>query len=261
MRALKVFAPITLILAGASFATPERSVELAADIPSFSTVPVTIPEATWESSTTTASSTPSTVPTAGTVVKRVPTTRPPASSTTPRRASSAVPSTTTPPPTNQPFPTTPPMYKLLMGDVRWNPCKPVTWTIDESHNPQNRSTENHAKAVQRMSEATGLVFQQVAFGGSADITFKWRPINYQGSIGYGSAHKGADGFRTNGVVIIDPARTEATYGLLLHELGHVIGLDHVYSLSDVMGNHRLPDLGQGDLQGLRIMGKQEGECL
>lgn len=49
--------------------------------------------------------------------------------------------------------------------------------------------------------------------------------------------------------------------VLLHEFGHVFGLDHVDSPSELMnaGNTRRSSWGVGDLQGLRLLGR--GPCL
>ena len=48
--------------------------------------------------------------------------------------------------------------------------------------------------------------------------------------------------------------------MLLHEFGHVIGLDHVDSPRELMheGNNDLTSFGPGDLEGLRLLGK--GPC-
>jgi hypothetical protein len=49
-------------------------------------------------------------------------------------------------------------------------------------------------------------------------------------------------------------------GVLLHELGHVFGLDHVDSRSEVMYPYAGPTaLGPGDLEGLRRLG--QGPCV
>lgn len=231
--------------------------------------PATMPSETTWSPTTHAPSTPSVTATPATsaVVAVPPTSRAAgtrASSSGPTRAASP-----TSPPSSSPATTVaetiPPTtayqgeYNVDPTGLRWNPCRTITWTIDPSGNTKNWPTDNHPRAVARMGQATGLTFAEVPFGQPADITFKWRPINYQNSIGYGSSQN-VGGWKGNGVVIIDPDRTHAYYGLLLHELGHVIGIDHVASRREIMGNTRLPDFGPGDLRGLAIVGKQEGEC-
>ena len=49
--------------------------------------------------------------------------------------------------------------------------------------------------------------------------------------------------------------------ILLHEFGHVVGLDHVDSSRELMydGNGNLDDYGPGDLEGLRRLG--QGPCI
>jgi len=76
--------------------------------------------------------------------------------------------------------------------------------------------------------------------------------------------------------VTDQARTQplangfgegATWGrVMLHELGHVFGLGHVESSSNLMKEElsqhtlRTAEFGIGDLQALRIIGK-EGGCV
>jgi hypothetical protein len=77
-----------------------------------------------------------------------------------------------------------------------------------------------------------------------------------------------------GAVVIDPSNTSnllASYGagtslgeLLLHELGHVVGLGHTSDRAQVMFPDILPlgtaAYGAGDLTGLRQLGRAAG-CL
>ena len=50
--------------------------------------------------------------------------------------------------------------------------------------------------------------------------------------------------------------------MVLHELGHVMGLDHVKVDGELMesAGGGVTDFGPGDLEGLRILGRSSG-CL
>lgn len=75
-----------------------------------------------------------------------------------------------------------------------------------------------------------------------------------------------------GFVVIDPARTAAYSGgfgsgatrgvLLMHELGHAVGLGHASDQADVMfpviSESSNGSWGSGDLQGLALVGKSAG---
>jgi hypothetical protein len=49
---------------------------------------------------------------------------------------------------------------------------------------------------------------------------------------------------------------------VLHELGHIMGLDHVQSKAELMepSGGLVTDLGPGDREGLSMLGRQAG-CL
>jgi hypothetical protein len=49
---------------------------------------------------------------------------------------------------------------------------------------------------------------------------------------------------------------------ILHELGHIMGLDHVTSKAELMepSGGYVTDFGPGDLQGLELLGRDQG-CL
>jgi hypothetical protein len=49
--------------------------------------------------------------------------------------------------------------------------------------------------------------------------------------------------------------------VLLHEFGHVFGLDHVDSPRELMSetDHDVMSFGPGDLEGLRLLG--QGPCI
>ena len=191
---------------------------------------------------------------------------------------------------------------------RWNPCQPIHYEMDLTNAPPGAPADVR-EAVQRVSEATGIDFvydgetvrtadQQI---GSAfqttlpgrprwlPLLFDWIPhrhfdfiIDTTHAAAFGLPDRG-DGDLSNtyvsGVVAIDAGdRLPMGFGerysvgvVLIHELGHIMGLGHVgsaYELMwspDVPGAAPVPDLGQtdwgpGDIEGLANLGRDAG-CL
>jgi hypothetical protein len=151
--------------------------------------------------------------------------------------------------------------------VRWNPCghairvgwsfggRPLSWTL--------------VTAVVKLQAATGLRF---SFVGSApsDITVVVRPIaDAWGSTDVSAAWNRSRTARyiTHATISLNSNRPDnpgwTAYGsvgpLLLHELGHAVGLNHVYATNEVMNpDSRLLDYGPGDREGLWYLGARAG---
>ena len=64
-----------------------------------------------------------------------------------------------------------------------------------------------------------------------------------------------------GKILKQPEGEQVVRAVVLHELGHVVGLDHVDAKSQLMfkrSQHGVTDFGAGDLTGLAALGK--GGC-
>ena len=66
--------------------------------------------------------------------------------------------------------------------------------------------------------------------------------------------------RTSGSILREPHGTESLRAIVLHELGHIVGLAHVDDPHELMygDNIGMTDFGPGDLTGLARLG--QGAC-
>ncbi|MFN0027921.1 MAG: hypothetical protein ACKV2O_12190 [Acidimicrobiales bacterium] len=181
------------------------------------------------------------------------------------------------------------LYQLSGGGyARWNPCATLTYRVNLSGAPSFARSELD-KAVAKVEAATGLDLVELGettegnngtppADAKAVISFV-SPAEYPGigavaGLGGGSYYppwNGQDPFVASGFVLINETLgysqgTSGTglEGLLLHELGHMIGLNHVASTDEAMYGvmHDLPysGYGPGDREGLWNLGAPKG-CL
>lgn len=182
--------------------------------------------------------------------------------------------------------------------VRWNPCEPIRWTLDPDHAPE-RGREALSLAMARITAESGLQFE---FTGMTDeqprsdrplvvdgpegrrwapVLVSWVPADSidlplsdmeRGvAVPVAVREDGRQVFVT-GQVVLNADKTllpmfedrHASWGaVLLHELGHLVGLDHVDDPRQLMaptpgfGEVRF---GEGDRTGLQAVGA-EGDCL
>ena len=182
--------------------------------------------------------------------------------------------------------------------VRWNPCQPIHYVVNLSEAPGG-SLGDVQEAIRRVSADTGIRF---AFDGSTQeipqqgwssfrpqvYGARWAPVviawAYQSQTDIpfeqGDSHYAAvarplappDGTPqfVSGWVVVNAADdyppgwdSPSEQGpTILHELGHVMGLDHVtskYELMEPSGGY-MTDFGPGDLAGLERLGADQG-CL
>jgi hypothetical protein len=181
--------------------------------------------------------------------------------------------------------------------TRWNPCEPIHYVVNASLAPPGSITDVH-EAVRRVSAATGIVFdyegptdekasayrksfQPDRYGDRwAPVLIAWAdpaasdiPFEHGGRIAAGVA-----------VPVIPPTRFEDVYvsgwialnaddpnppgfdvpgqqgPVILHELGHLMGLGHVRAPGELMegSGGGVVDFGPGDLEGLRRLGASGG---
>jgi hypothetical protein len=158
----------------------------------------------------------------------------------------------------------------------WNPCREDVWAIDTYGEPPITSPGTSwealiAQALAQASAATGITFVRsldfvAAPGGAATApTGVTLPIGFApqapGIAGTGGPTVGAGTFAIAGEVHLDSQKSwEASEALtvLLHEIGHALGLGHPLPppapnlLNEIMdsGNYRFTSYQPGDLCGL-----------
>jgi hypothetical protein len=177
--------------------------------------------------------------------------------------------------------------------VAWNPCRPIHYEVNPAGGPPD-AMRLAEQAIERAQQVTGLVFQN---DGETDARPRWhspvmpilgadKPVliswatagevpELSGNVaGIGGSvprrnHNGWLRYTTGGVTLdADSFATLARRpngeaqqrAIILHELGHVLGLDHVPDAAELMyaDNVGLLDYGRGDLAGLAKLGS--GRC-
>jgi hypothetical protein len=188
-------------------------------------------------------------------------------------------------------------FKFLVVDrhsgqpVRFNPCQTVEYVVNPEGAPPGGLTAVNA-AVDQISRASGIDFastgitseraladrrnyQPLAYGDRwAPILVEWLPLGKavgatHGFAGVGGPSRPVPAGNTyayvSGKVLMnsdDREPPELLQGILMHELGHVLGLDHVTNPEDVMNPAGIvvpnQQWGPGDIAGLHKVGRAAG---
>ncbi len=187
--------------------------------------------------------------------------------------------------------------------VRWDPCEPITYALNTAGASSPVRTDLR-EALRRVTRATGIRFRPVGVTKETFIR-AYQRMRFRGvirkaaliliwvdhddyttilrtlrdprpSIAFAKTMAGLYAHRDQyfgGIIVMDADATSgrgfgyryAHGSVLLHELGHIIGLDHVRDPDQLMYSGRHPNVrvryfGTGDLEGLRRLGMDAG-CL
>ncbi|MGH2687923.1 MAG: matrixin family metalloprotease [Actinomycetota bacterium] len=188
-------------------------------------------------------------------------------------------------------------YALLASDaqgrpIRFNPCEPLEYVVNPTGAPPDALTAlNHA--ITEVSKATGIEFvpagqtsekPSVGRPNSSRKTYgdRWSPVLIAwDALGRPTETQGISAIGGPG----QPVRSQGRYlyvtgfvtmntdapmsaidmkATLMHELGHLLGLDHIDDAGQIMNPSGRSDSqavwGQGDLAGLAAVGREAG-CL
>ena len=170
--------------------------------------------------------------------------------------------------------------------ITWSPCDPIEYVVNPDGAPDEWE-DLLRSSVTAISKATGLVFSYEGTTDDRDFEGRFGPGGSARPVlvGWADADEvdGLDGdvaglagpmsrsdgifekYVTGRVVLdreafddIDDAREQRA--IVMHELGHLVGLDHVDDPSQLMfkENTGVTELGRGDRSGLAILGN--GRC-
>lgn len=169
--------------------------------------------------------------------------------------------------------------------VAWNPCAPIRYVVNPACAPAGWERLVDV-SIDTVSEAAGLRFEyggttddrdfseRVGFRGAEPVLIGWAEADEVPDLADEVAGLGGPVTRTNrgvsryvsGMVVLDqdsfaglaaePDGAGQQQAIVLHELGHLVGLDHVDDPGELMYAENIgrTTFGPGDLTGLALLG-------
>lgn len=174
--------------------------------------------------------------------------------------------------------------------VHWAKCRRINYRVNYKNAPK-RSKWHAKEAVHRLKRATGLRFRYVGrtrvrpnprgnnYPGRTKLVIGWAGPKskylVKGQAGVGGSSARANGSIVSSFVLINyRVKMAAGFGkgprtgiqgtrgqVLMHELAHTVGLDHVQARAQIMypaATRKLATWGAGDWRGLRKQGRRAG---
>jgi len=182
------------------------------------------------------------------------------------------------------------------GPVAYDPCRPIHYVINPDGEPAD-GANIVAAAVKKVSAATGLEF--ILDGGTDEVDSdqrasyqpdrypdRWAPVlitwsqpgaapklagDVAGYAGSSQLDLPEGSVFLSGHVVLDapqlhaieaePGGPASVQAVVQHELGHLVGLNHVDDVTQLMnpvGSPDVTDFASGDVQGLALLG--QGRC-
>ena len=144
--------------------------------------------------------------------------------------------------------------------ARWNPCGTLTYKVSKGSSTNKKETAN---AIKKINDLTGLRFKE-AKNGRIDVSFGSSDKKNAGGHASITMAKKAKGMHyreiTAAKVVIDP-KLSAKWreAVLVHELGHALGLGHITHSANLMSGMQATGTPSAkDIKGFKAVGASHG---